>query len=41
MFKKVAVWLAGVATMIAGLGSQACIVLLVLEEPEIPKCMIK
>ena len=40
MFKKMAVWLAGVATMIAGLGSQACF-LVVIEEPNIPKCMIK
>ena len=40
MFKKMAVWLAGVATMIAGLGSQACF-LVVIEEPTIPKCMIK
>ena len=41
MFKKVAVWLAGVATMIAGLGSQACVVMVWVDEPEMPKCMIK
>ncbi len=41
MFKKAAVWLAGIATMVAGLGSQACIFGVILEEAKTPKCMIK
>lgn len=40
MFKKIAIWLAGMATVVASLGSQACI-LVYLDEPKQPKNLIK
>lgn len=33
-------WVAGVATVVAGLGSAACVMLLI-DEPTMPKSMIK
>jgi len=41
MFNRIAIWLAGVATVVAGIGSQACLVGLVIDEPNMPKSLIK
>lgn len=41
MFNRIAIWLAGVATVAAGIGSQACYFTFLFDEPKAPKSLIK